>query len=1069
MIIKKIHIDGFGKLVNFDLEPDEQFNLIYGSNEAGKSTLLTFIRAMFYGLNDRKTKDLRDDYRKRYSPWNPDAFFGGYIVFEHRGSRYRINRRFGPTKGKDSTQFINDRTNIDIALQKNFEPGDHLFSISEDEFVNTVFVGQMQSVMAASQDIQKKLVALTAGTGPKISPEDMVDSLTRIKKDKYKRGSESSPDRVLEAKLEEARQDLEEATADDTERIQIREQIEKLNQTIADHTASLNEVKLSLSTENKQRQKEDYEAVLAMESEVKRLKQELDEHAALIGEEPWPDQVLMSETQKQLQNWDRLAERIETYRQQVTNYEAVLASYPDEETLTEQRLALLKHQEGLQALVAEALALKDLRSTEERAYEDQLVDLNSKLQTLEHELESLEKYRVNNRERHETRYQQVEVTVKQVQDAKSSRISDHVNKISQLKRERDQVAKQKQIVQERFMEQQKRLEELAKRIRQRQADESNLLREIDQTGEQVEAARQNLIRLKTNPEHPQQSALQHLGIPLILLVVGIVCAIIGVVQSQLILGILGAVLLLGAIIVYVLNLQKKKSSQAEVSAKQERINQATNVVNQMQSILHSHEDQLRARREEIASDRNELEQSNPTLTRLTQDLESIEQEHGKYVVEITTVEAQDETELLKDLVEREQQYTAALRDMAEKWAKDKQDLATQIEAKKETLTQVRKQIEEMQFKLSDTYTDRERPYAEAVDRLRVALADLGIEDPDALKAAIDRLNEQMTKRQATVSQIQTAQTNLDQSTAELQKLMDTIKAAVGRWIDIRSLDAARESWALLDGQLQQQQALQKERNQVEERMRLAMKGMTAEELNQAIVANSQWFEANKVAVENYRQYGSEALRDQEADLAEYIRSAGEERGSKQHALDVLSRNIRLPMDLESDIAALEEEYDEILFQATAIDEAIRMIQDSDTEIRQTFGPQIDQKTNEYLALLTGVQNEQLKVSSQFTVQLSDQDSLLHEHQYFSDGKIDQIYLALRLAIGESIYDADAELPFFYDDILVQYDKQRASHTMDFLVNHSREQNRQVFFVSCHDYIRDRMKEAYGVEAITMDI
>ena len=54
MKIKKLKINGFGKLKDKDIELKEGINIIYGKNEAGKSTLLKFITGMFYGVSKNK-------------------------------------------------------------------------------------------------------------------------------------------------------------------------------------------------------------------------------------------------------------------------------------------------------------------------------------------------------------------------------------------------------------------------------------------------------------------------------------------------------------------------------------------------------------------------------------------------------------------------------------------------------------------------------------------------------------------------------------------------------------------------------------------------------------------------------------------------------------------------------------------------------------------------------------------------------------------------------------------------------------------------------------------------------
>ena len=75
MKINKIQINGYGKLKDKKIEFNEGINIIYGENEAGKSTLLNFIINSFYGISkNKKGKDI-SDYDK-YLPWSGEEFSG---------------------------------------------------------------------------------------------------------------------------------------------------------------------------------------------------------------------------------------------------------------------------------------------------------------------------------------------------------------------------------------------------------------------------------------------------------------------------------------------------------------------------------------------------------------------------------------------------------------------------------------------------------------------------------------------------------------------------------------------------------------------------------------------------------------------------------------------------------------------------------------------------------------------------------------------------------------------------------------------------------------------------------
>lgn len=108
MRINNLRINSFGKLENRDLEFGK-FNLIYGDNEAGKSTLLNYIMHMFYGMNKSKSLKSNSGY-DRFCPWNSNDFSGQINYDLDDGSNYRVYRDFD----KKET-FIYDKNNTEIS------------------------------------------------------------------------------------------------------------------------------------------------------------------------------------------------------------------------------------------------------------------------------------------------------------------------------------------------------------------------------------------------------------------------------------------------------------------------------------------------------------------------------------------------------------------------------------------------------------------------------------------------------------------------------------------------------------------------------------------------------------------------------------------------------------------------------------------------------------------------------------------------------------------------------------------------------------------------------------------
>jgi len=76
MKIEKINISDFGCLSGRSFELSSGFNLIRGDNESGKSTLLEFIKFIFYGLPRKTQEDAA--VRERSISWK-NAYSAGHL------------------------------------------------------------------------------------------------------------------------------------------------------------------------------------------------------------------------------------------------------------------------------------------------------------------------------------------------------------------------------------------------------------------------------------------------------------------------------------------------------------------------------------------------------------------------------------------------------------------------------------------------------------------------------------------------------------------------------------------------------------------------------------------------------------------------------------------------------------------------------------------------------------------------------------------------------------------------------------------------------------------------------
>lgn len=149
------YIYGFGSMKKAVIEFDDNYSEIIRGNGWGKSTLSVFIRVMFYGFNGENKRNDIDNERKRYRPWESDGY-GGEIVFELGGRKYRLQRTFGMKKSEDVFALYDAVTNIKISdFSDNI--GEEIFQIDSASFVRTVFIGQNDLRTGTTDDINAKI------------------------------------------------------------------------------------------------------------------------------------------------------------------------------------------------------------------------------------------------------------------------------------------------------------------------------------------------------------------------------------------------------------------------------------------------------------------------------------------------------------------------------------------------------------------------------------------------------------------------------------------------------------------------------------------------------------------------------------------------------------------------------------------------------------------------------------------------------------------------------------------------------------------------------------------------
>lgn len=190
MIIDELNLIGFGKFNNKTIQFQQGINIIYGENEAGKTTVHSFINGMFYGfLKPYARRTIYLEEHEKYNPWSSSRY-AGLIKFKYDGKNYSIEREF--TKGNESTLVLLDDTGEDITNSidngnkgRVLQPGFHFFGFNDAVYSNTISIKQLGSKTEESLagEVRDKLVNVSTTLDDNLSIERAIEELDKSLKD----------------------------------------------------------------------------------------------------------------------------------------------------------------------------------------------------------------------------------------------------------------------------------------------------------------------------------------------------------------------------------------------------------------------------------------------------------------------------------------------------------------------------------------------------------------------------------------------------------------------------------------------------------------------------------------------------------------------------------------------------------------------------------------------------------------------------------------------------------------------------------------------------------------------
>ncbi len=154
MNIIKLELTHFGKFHLKTITFTSGLNIVYGKNEAGKSTIHTFVRSMLFGIPDT---DNGNECYEHYLPWETPHDFCGKMWIKKDNKIYRIERNF--LRPQPTVRVFDDETGESLVPAKQ-RLRELLSGLTETSYLNTICIEQLKS--ATDPQLAKELQEMAA-------------------------------------------------------------------------------------------------------------------------------------------------------------------------------------------------------------------------------------------------------------------------------------------------------------------------------------------------------------------------------------------------------------------------------------------------------------------------------------------------------------------------------------------------------------------------------------------------------------------------------------------------------------------------------------------------------------------------------------------------------------------------------------------------------------------------------------------------------------------------------------------------------------------------------------------
>lgn len=1055
LIIKKLSIKGFGRINNYNINLSSGFNIVYGRNESGKSTLQAFIKGMLYGLNKKKKKDEISEL-ERYKPWDTNEF-AGMIEYEKDGFNYKVGRNFNTDKVSLCNEFWDDiTTQFPTDKKKGSLFAETHIGMSEECFERTIFVRQLQSIIKDdSKDILDRLINIQETGQEDISYRKAIEVLETVLKDKI--GSEKTnkkPLNLINTELDRLTKEKNEVGLVRTEILQIEEKIKDIRikrQELAEEIENCCKIKQSIKREGLlelYNKAIDYENKIEMiENEIGRLKtfvdfpihledrfREISQTINNIGETIKSKNAYLLELQSKIKSSEEEAsiqsEDSQIVYNAVSHYK-IMKHALDEKSEYEEKLGLITEElKGLE----ENQHLNENKEEQYTGY-NEYSDDNNPLSNKDNEF-TLENVLYQYQEL--TKLRQNEAIVSQEIDKNKYEIEETEAVLLTLK------------------------------------PYSILPKDIDERLVGLDKSDGNslLVKQKINTLVIQQNAYKT-KIPKYIFAVlaSVSTALYGAfsVFSSLntvfmiisLVGVVSSFFFETKLIVFILkinNMDKRKRAYEECLKSDNDIHkeadidfsqiiettgakdmvtflkdlysyrEANNKYTVLETAYNSKKENLQNIREEIIKLENQLSQVLVTYN-IQHEPKSINQGH------IT---------VLREIFDKSENSNVAKKN-AVSVNNDLDLLNTKNEIKfKQTAEELNlkryevKSIKEIISKLEDKIANADIEIKSALDLFCVPYnKDFPISEKE-----IDALQDKFNERFSLSSQISGLKAIEESIALELNKLKKDKQLLEREKEEILENSMLQSEQEFTDGCLCKRRL--DELLVDKERLINIYNELTRYETSQEILQKLSSLDNRLINVD--KAYESEDIEAKQDRLNIELKQIDEEIINFNNQANSKLNGKKDLNEITEQINWLQEEKNRLEESKEAIEVALEVLKESSREVQRNFSPKFQREISMIINRITGGRYKEVKANEKLSINVIDPDiGLIVEGEKLSSGTIEQLYLALRIALS-NILSPDDKLPLIIDEAFIQYDDARTKNVLEFLLELSNE--RQIILFTC---------------------